>query len=235
MGKMSVPGQDLLRLCGTMTPEEADELLEAIEEDWTLRPVNYLQYYHLEQYLFEEVRPRFHAQHSLGAFDFFSIVVWKANRAKSKIARMLLKKAEASDKGYLEPIIRRLTKSLYKAGDHRERLRLLLCDWKFRLAMASAILTVLWPEDFTVFDVRVCKEVAGFQGLGGCKDFNHVWEQYGDYRNAVRNAGPGFLSLREKDRYLWARSAAQQLEDDIASRFDKASDIRDDEDDAIED
>ena len=30
-------------------------------------------------------------------------------------------------------------------------------DWKLRLPTASAVLTVLYPEDFTVYDQRVCK------------------------------------------------------------------------------
>ena len=53
---------------------------------------DYLKYFDREQYLFDDVRSRFHDEHSLGAFDFFSIVIWKANRAKSKIARRILKK-----------------------------------------------------------------------------------------------------------------------------------------------
>ena len=55
--------------------------------------LDYLRYYDLETYLFEDVRRRFHAERSLSAFDFFSIVIWKANRAKSKIAHRLLSKA----------------------------------------------------------------------------------------------------------------------------------------------
>ena len=53
--------------------------------------VDYLKYFDREFYLFDEVYSRFHAEHSLGAFDFFSIGIWKANRAKSRIARKLLK------------------------------------------------------------------------------------------------------------------------------------------------
>lgn len=77
-------------------------------------------YYHLERYLFEVVHRRFHTEHSVGDFDFFSIVVWKG---------------------------------------------------------------------------------------------------YRDYIDAVNSAIPGPLSLRDKDRCLWARSAAAQLREDIKSRF----------------
>lgn len=43
---------------------------------------DYLKYYNLERYLFEEVTKKFKEEGQLGAFDFFCIVMWKANRAK---------------------------------------------------------------------------------------------------------------------------------------------------------
>ena len=43
---------------------------------------DFLRYYDLETYLFDDVHDRFHRQGSLSAFNFFAIVVWKANRAK---------------------------------------------------------------------------------------------------------------------------------------------------------
>ena len=51
---------------------------------------NFGIYYDLEKYLFETVSSRFAEEHSLGAFDFFCIVIWKANRAKTRIARRLI-------------------------------------------------------------------------------------------------------------------------------------------------
>lgn len=49
-------------------------------------------YFNLESYLFHTVGPRFAKEKQLSAFDFFCIVAWKANRAKSKIAKKLLSK-----------------------------------------------------------------------------------------------------------------------------------------------
>jgi hypothetical protein len=54
---------------------------------------DYLKYYDLEKYLFEDVRQRFHKEGKLDAFDLFSIVIWKANRSKSRLAHRLAKKA----------------------------------------------------------------------------------------------------------------------------------------------
>jgi len=100
-----------------------------------------LLYYDLEQYLFKEVHTRFQNEHSIGAFDFFSIVIWKANRAKSKIAAKLLRLDPKNQSG-LDPIVRDLTHALFKASHARNRLRILVQDWEFALPMASAILSV---------------------------------------------------------------------------------------------
>ena len=79
--------------------------------------LDYLKYYSLENYLFEDVHNRFHSQGWLDAFDFFSIVIWKANRAKSLTALRLMK--IATEKTDLEAIVRSLTASVFKASEHR--------------------------------------------------------------------------------------------------------------------
>lgn len=168
-----------------------------------------LRYYHLETFLFEDVHDRFHRDGSLGAVDLFSIVIWKANRAKSRIARRLLRKH-----GSLEEACRTLTSSLFKARSPERCLGLLLGEWQFRLPMATAILTVLWPEEFTIYDVRVCAQLQQFQRLGA-KSSASVWREYCDYRDTVDRAVRSDMPLRDKDRYLWGRSAIAQLQGDI--------------------
>ena len=44
-------------------------------------------------------------------------------------------------------------------------MRILIEDWAFRLPMASAILTVLYPDSFTVYDIRVCSELQNHHGV----------------------------------------------------------------------
>ena len=190
-------------------------------------PLDYVKYYDIERYLFDDVHEHFHNDCWIGAFDFFSIVIWKANRAKSKIAERLGKQ-ERSGEG-LEEVVRRLTALLHDAKDARDRLRLLLDEpWGLRLPIASAILTVLWPDEFTVYDVRVCDELQAhqlgdFHKVGEWSDFDRVWLEYGKYVEAVRHAAPSGLSLRQKDRYLWAHSTAEQLRKDIATSFKAAN------------
>lgn len=179
---------------------------------------NPIKYYSLESYLFEDISRRFHADHLIGAFDFFSIVIWKANRAKSKIAHKLLIR-DPMGRQDLEAIVRDLTCSLYDASDHKERLRLLIKDWGFALPMASAILSVLWPDDFTVYDTRVCDQLGKFHNLYNWTDFDKIWEGYLEFKASVTARSPHGLSLRDQDRYLWGKAVIEQLQSDIEHRF----------------
>ena len=157
---------------------------------------NYLKFYDLERYLFQDVHRRFHTDHSLGAFDFFSIVIWKANRAKSKLARKLLV-ADPEGRSDLDAIARTLTTALYNAATAKERLRLLMIDWKFALPMASAILSVCWPEQFTIYDYRVRQRLESPE-LKHLTDFERIWSSFTDYQMRVAEIAPAELNLRER-------------------------------------
>jgi hypothetical protein len=173
------------------------------------RTMDTLKFYDLEQYLFNDVRNSFHEEGYLSTFDFFTIVIWKANRAKSTVAGRLRKRGE------LDIVVRELTSKLYSAPNGKERLRVLVTDFGFRLPMATAILTVLWPDEFTVYDIRVCDSLGDFHKLGGQSKFDRIWNGYEEFVDAVRNAAPSDLSLRDKDRYLWAKDMKAQLEKDL--------------------
>jgi hypothetical protein len=176
-----------------------------------------LRYYDLERYLFEDVHARFHSDGSLGAFDFFSIVIWKANRAKSRIARLLWSNRQEAESD-LESIVRRLTTTLHRAAESRERLRI-LWDWGLSIPMASAVLAVLWPTEFSVYDYRVCMELGAHGRLGNTSSFDRLWDGYLAYIEAVRQCPPRNDTLRDKDRVLWARSSIRQLQQDLRRGF----------------
>lgn len=176
--------------------------------------MKYLKYYDLEAYLFNIVSERFHKEGYLSAFDFFCIVIWKANRAKSNIARRLLKKGYKT----LDEAVKELTLQISKAPTPKEKLHVLF-EWGFLLPMSSAILTVLYTEDFTIFDFRVCNELGDYFKLSWTASFNKTWAGYSKFIESVKEKTPKELSLRDKDRYLWAKSFCGDLEDDIKTCF----------------
>lgn len=183
---------------------------------------DYRKYYNLERYLFEDVTTRYHINRSLDAFDFFCIIVWKANRAKSKVAHRLMSPERgklATEFSSLEKAIRALTESIARAENDEMRMRILVEDWGFRLPMASAILTVLYPDQFSVYDTRVCSMVNGYRNIQDLTGFTLLWTEYQGYIAAVRKAVKGNNSLRDKDRWLWGKSFAEQLIKDISVQF----------------
>ncbi len=95
---------------------------------------------------------------------------------------------------------------------------MLIKDWGFALPMASAILAVCWPEEFAVDDYRVRDQIEGFP-KSNTGNFEKLWEGYQDYKARVSRLVPTGLSLRDKDRYLYGRSNALQLEEDIQRSF----------------
>jgi hypothetical protein len=163
---------------------------------------NFSRYYDLEGYLFREVSAQFKKYKRLSAFDFFCIVIWKSNRSKSLVAKRLL----AHGHGDLESAVAAITSDIGSAQSNKERLKALIETWGFRLPIASAILTVLFPDDFTVYDVRVCGVLRDFEDAQDKTQFEALWERYSEYVTKVRESVPEASSLRDKDRYLWGQS-----------------------------
>jgi hypothetical protein len=180
--------------------------------------VDYCRYYDLETFLFEDVSKRFHDHGSIGAFDFFSIIIWKANRAKSLTAKRLRKCAMPGET--LDALCHRLTEEVFRAPSPEVRFMvLILSPWRFALPMASAILTVLYPNVFTIYDYRVCAELGRFGNLTNLTDPDCLWTGYNDFIQAVREASSE-VSLRNKDRFLIGHSLATQLKRNIEAWFE---------------
>ncbi|MCX6764359.1 MAG: hypothetical protein NTU58_01490 [Candidatus Nealsonbacteria bacterium] len=163
--------------------------------------MDYKKYYDLENYLFGEVKNNFKKHGYLTPEEFFCIVIWKANRAKSKIKDKIFKKGENLNKS-----IKKLTSQIFKASSNKEKLRILLEDWEFGLPMASALLTVLYPKNFTIYDVRVRNQF-GIKDFSGRK--NQIEKYFSEFLPKVKKQSG--KNLREKDKYLWGKSFFEDL------------------------
>lgn len=181
--------------------------------------VDYAKYYNLEEYLFGTVTQRFQRDGTVSAFDFFCIVIWKANRAKSRVAEKLLSHKPHRN---LERSVDHLVREIANADSDERKMQILLESWGFGLPMASAILTVLYPKNFTVYDVRVCRELEMADDGQYATSFESRWARYSDYKKRVETTAPETMCLRDKDRYLWGKDFARQLREDIESEFSPA-------------
>jgi hypothetical protein len=181
-----------------------------------------LKYYDLEKYLFETVSKKYSEEKTLSVFDFFCIIIWKANRAKSKIEDKL--KNLGKEKGYktLKEAVEALIRNITQAKDKGAKLDVLIKDWKFYLPTASAILTVLFPKEFSVYDVRVCHTLKTIRDKDFYKNkpnFKNSSERYFAYIDEVRNTVPESQELRDQDRSLWGIDFAEQLKKNVEHGF----------------
>jgi hypothetical protein len=177
---------------------------------------DFRRYYKLEQYLLDVVGPRFRKQGTLSTEDFICIIIWKANRAKTKILELLRKKGGTKN---LDAIIQKFTAELWSKQSSKEKLQYLMEEWGFRLPIATAILTILEPEKFTVYDQRVRGIVDYHPDLQVRKWSDSLWSAYENYVAAVQESTPEGLSLRDKDRYLWGKSFYESLMRMLESGF----------------
>ncbi len=164
--------------------------------------VDYLKYYFLEDFLFKRVRNNFRERGYLIPEEFFCIVIWKSNRAKTAIKRKLLKF------GRLDKTVRELTGDIFNAKGKEQKLEVFLKSWRFSLPMATAILTVLYPKEFTIYDVRARGQIGIRKDFSGHKD--QIERYFDEFLPKVQKMGWGG-NLRSKDRYLWGKSFYEDL------------------------
>ncbi|MFA6306781.1 MAG: hypothetical protein WC639_03180 [Patescibacteria group bacterium] len=163
--------------------------------------MDYSKYYDLEKYIFGEVHDNFLNHGYLTAQEFFCIVIWKANRAKSKIKNRV--KTIDSD---LDVAVKKITNQIFNEKENKVKLKILI-DYGFALPMASAILTVLYPDIFTVYDIRVRNEIGMEKDISYKKDAVNLY--FAEYLKKVMAIAGS--SLRDRDKYLWGKSFYDDL------------------------
>jgi hypothetical protein len=169
--------------------------------------MDYLQFYDLEGYLFQTLGPRFRAEGRLTAFDVLCIANWKAPRARTYVARRLCNLGA----GNIEAGAAKLAAATQPGRPAEDRFHAVLSECGLALPMGSAILTVLDDATFSVYDRRVCDELGRFHDLPNITNAARLWPRFLDYMAAVRAEAPAHLTLRDCDRWLWARSAVGDL------------------------
>jgi hypothetical protein len=173
---------------------------------------NYLKFYDDESYLMGEVADRFHkAGGTIEPADFYMLLIWKSNRAKNYQRDRLKHKA-----GSFQKAVSEIASALKSSVERRERLRILIQDWEFSLPAATAILTILYPTEFTVYDYRVCDEIDHKYRPYLCFS-DSLWAEYEEFHRKVENEPPAGLCLRDKDRFLTGRSNRMEIESDCNS------------------
>lgn len=175
------------------------------------------KYANVETNLFPSLGADFRATGKLDAIDFLAILAWKTNRSKTNHLRRL-QKLQEEERSFGETV-KAIALGIYEAENDAKRLEVLMKDWKFRLATASAILTVLYPDSFTVYDVRVCDELQAFHDLKDRRYSPWLWSQFLAFKEAAVAAAPSGLTLREVDHFHWGNSWFRDAMKTIALPF----------------
>jgi len=162
--------------------------------------MDFSKYYDLEKYIFGEVRDNFLKKGYLTAQEFFCIIIWKANRAKTKIRKKL------SASGSVAGTVKKITEQIFEANNANDKLDVLLKKWRFGMPMASAILSVLYPNEFTVYDYRV-RDQLNLKNIYSTKKYFEYF-----LPRVQKEAKERGKTLREMDKELWGKSFFQDLE-----------------------
>ena len=176
---------------------------------------HWIKFYHLEDYLFDEVRQRFVERHTLDSRDFFAIVIWKSNRSKTKV------KAGLSEAGKsVEELMREVSREPKPA----EKVKALLDIKGIGIPIASAILAVCYPKNFTVLDYRAWESL---QNLPIDKHpCSNPYDTLGylEYCEACKDLADQFgMSLRELDHALWGKSWEEDLNELVGEQPSRSS------------
>jgi len=156
----------------------------------------YLKYYWLEKYLEDEVKPFFDRKHYITAEQFFAIIIWKRNASKTKIREGI----EKSHKTIFE-----ITSEIYRAESLEGKMKILIAIDGISYSFASAILTILYPELFTISDYRVSRSLKEQFNINAPETISTKTEYFA-YLNACKKLSEkNRLSLRDCDRALWGR------------------------------
>ena len=162
---------------------------------------DYLRYYNLENYLLTEVSASFQKNKTLTPEEFLAIIIWKSERSKTDVLTGLCALGES---------VQDLMTCVSEACD-LDKVKILSGVEGMGIPIASAVLTVCYPREFTVVDKRACAALAKLLGmdqkalrkqLGG--DPAGKPEAYLAYveKCKAESASRG-VELRTFDRMLW--------------------------------
>ncbi len=171
-----------------------------------------IAYYSPEACLFPALAQGYADMGTIDPMAFYLVLDWKAPRARTLHRKRLITIA-----GSFTAAVNLIAADLHSAVSPEKQLGLLLNKWGFRLPTASAILAVLCPETFTVYDIRVCDALGAFHKLGSTKWSSEAWQEYERFVIAVQAAAPKGLSLRDCDRWLWGQNKRKTLHKELTA------------------
>jgi len=173
--------------------------------------VNYIEFYDDEKLLFEKVGPEFLRGIDPSAMQFETLLGWKSERPGDAHWMRLMNICG----GTMEDAVAAICADIRSAEDHKGRLKVLIRKWQFALPTAVTILTVFYPEFFTMYDVRT-RHQTGTENWSGRTFTPALWEHYCEFKDKIVALAPPGLSLRDADRYVMGKDTYEAREKKLA-------------------
>ncbi|MBI2140295.1 hypothetical protein HYU14_05195 [Candidatus Woesearchaeota archaeon] len=153
--------------------------------------LKYSKLYDIENLLFEEIGPIARKRGYLKYDEFIKICMWKTPRPKRLYQRNGPKKVEMQ------------TKLAFSNPNEVGKIRCLTELWGVYIPVASAILTVVFPEKYGIIDT---KSINSLKELGICTDIGkNSRKDWLKYLNVIRKiAKRNELNVRIVDQFLFA-------------------------------
>ena|SRR3989344_8705441 len=157
--------------------------------------ITYRKYYFLENYLFNEVSNNFENNHFLTDEEFFAIVIWKSNRSKTKVLNGIKSAGQS---------IREITTNIYYEDNKERKVEILTKIDGIGIPVASAILSVCYPNDFIISDYRALSTLNKLLGKETLVNLSNSVPRYLEYLDLCKKvADEKGLNLRDLDVCLW--------------------------------
>jgi hypothetical protein len=162
--------------------------------------MDYIEFYDAEKLLFDKVGPEFQRGINPSVMHFETLLGWKSERPGDAHWMRLMKTCG----GTMEDAVAAICADIRSAADDQARLKVLIRKWQFALPTAVTILTVFYPEFFTMYDERTRRQT-------GTKDWSHrtftpaLWEHYREFKEKIIALAPPGVTLRDADRYVMGK------------------------------
>lgn len=111
----------------------------------------YLRLYDIEYTLFNIIGPAVKKRGYLTFHDFYKICMWKTRRAKNRYLKN-------------QNCVEQITKLAFLEKDENKKMKILCQFDGVSVPVASAILTIVYPEEYGIIDIR-CLEMLNVIGF----------------------------------------------------------------------
>jgi hypothetical protein len=173
--------------------------------------VNYIEFYDDEKLLFEKVGPGFRRGVDPSVMHLETLLAWKSDRPGDAHWMRLTKICGPT----MEGAVAALCADIRSAEHHEARLKVLIRKWRFALPTAVTILTVFYPEFFTMYDVRTRRQT-NTEDWSQRRFTPYLWKHYCEFKDKIVALAPPGVTLRDADRYVMGKDAYEFRETKLA-------------------